>query len=128
MRRRNSPWRLITFISALLVAVAWIGVSGWWVSQSWPLRNAMGRVEQAREQAQCSTRSGSQANQIRCRELVEIMHRAETAELYFVDGLLVFGPSLLLIGVAFWARRGDPPGRTGSRHPPRHHHQRPTAA
>ena len=128
VRRRKSLLRSITFVSALVVALAWCVGAGWHVMESWPLRSALARVELARAENQCSSRMGSAANQMRCRELVEIMHRADRAEVYLVDGLIVFGPSLLLIVVAIWVRRSG--SHTNRRGGPRgHHHQhRPRAA
>jgi hypothetical protein len=126
--QRRSPWRSSIFIVGLLVALAWMGAAGWWVVDSWPMRAAMGRVEQARAESQCSVRSGSSANQVRCRELVEIMARAEQAQSYFIDGILVFGPALLLVGIVYWRSRKERPRRGGTPHPPPQHHHRPSAA
>jgi hypothetical protein len=120
--QRRSPWRIPVLILAFLVGLAWSGGSGWWVIDSWPMRATMDRVDQARAESQCSVRSGSGANQARCRELVELMHRAGQAQGYFIDGLIVFGPSVLLVGLVFWLTRGRGPQR-----PPQHHH-RPSAA
>jgi hypothetical protein len=130
VRRRRSHLRSITFLTALVVALAWCVGAGLHVMESWPLRNALARVELARAENQCSSRTGSAANQMRCRELVEIMHRADRAEVYLVDGVIVFGPSLLLIGVALWVwRSGSSTGRGGPRRQRgEHHHHRPRAA
>jgi hypothetical protein len=126
--RQKRLLRSITFVTALVVALAWCVGAGWHVMESWPLRNALARVELARAENQCSSRMGSAANQMRCRELVEIMHRADRAEVYLVDGLIVFGPSLLLVAVAIWVRRSgsDTNRRGGSRGHP--HQHRPRAA
>ncbi len=125
---RHSPWRTVAFAAALLTAVSWIGASGWWVSQSWALRDVMARIELSREGIACGNRSASPANQQRCRDLAEIMHSAEVAEAYFADGVVVLGPALLVIGLAFWLRRrGNRPDRR-SHHGPHHHHHRPSAA
>lgn len=124
---RQSPWRTVAFTAALLTAVAWSGVSGWWVSQSWQYRDVMARVELAREGIACGNRSASPANQQRCRDLAEIMHSAEVAEAYFADGVVVLGPTLLLVGLAFWLRRRGA-SRDGRNHHGPHHHHRPSAA
>ena len=47
---RQSPWRLVAFSAALVIAVTWSVASGWYVSQSWPLRQTMARIELAREE------------------------------------------------------------------------------
>lgn len=122
VRRRRNPFRSITFVSALLVALAWAGGSGWWVSRSWPWDIALAKVEQARSEARCNTRWADPSFRSRCRELVAVMARADRAHLYFNDAMVVFGPSFLLIGMALWLRgRSDPPRR----HP---HHRRASAA
>ncbi len=124
---RQSPWRSIAFASALLIAGIWAVGSGWRVSEAWPVRDALARVDLAREEIACGNRSVSPANQQRCRDLAEIMSRSEQAEAYFLDGLVVFGPTLLLLGAAFWIRRGQGGGRHNG-HPGHHHHRRPSAA
>ena len=127
--QRRSSWRSPVFIIALIIALGWIGGAGWWVMESWPMRATMGRVELARAENQCNARSGSPANQARCRDLVELMHRAEQAQDYFIDGILVFGPALLLVGIVYWrSRKTRPPRRGGTHHPPPQHHHRPSAA
>lgn len=123
---RQSPWRSIAFASALLIAGIWAVGAGWHVSETWPVRNAMARVDLAREEIACGNRSASAANQQRCRDLAEIMSQAEQAERYFIDGLVVFGPTLVLLGAALWFRRGQK-GTRRNRHPPHHHHHRPSA-
>ena len=126
--RRQSPWRSVAFASALLIAGIWAIGAGWHVSEAWPVRKAMARVDLAREEIACGNRSASPANQQRCRDLAEIMSRAEQAEAYFIDGLVVFGPTVLLLGAAFWFRRGQ--GGDGGRHNGHHghhHHRRPSA-
>ena len=120
---RRSPWRAIAFAAALLTAVAWGVVSGWYVSDAWQFRHAKARMELAREEISCGNRSGSPANQQRCRDLAELMSRASQAEGYFIDGVIVFGPVLALLGVAFWLHRGQ---RGGHKDRPHHHH--PSAA
>jgi hypothetical protein len=125
---RRSPWRTPAVIVAILVGLAWIGASGWWVIEAWPMRATMGRVDLARAENQCNARSGSAANQARCRDLVELMHRAEQAQDYFIDGILVFGPPILLFGIVYWRSRRHPPRRGGTHHPPPQHHHRPSAA
>ena len=124
---RQSPWRKVAFAAALLIAVTWSAVSGWWVSQSWQYRDVMARVELAREGIACGNRSASAANQQRCRDLAEIMHSAEVAEAYFADGVVILGPGLLLIGLAFWLRRRSGQRDRRNNHGP-HHHHRPSAA
>ncbi len=123
---RQSPWRTVAFVAALLTAVTWSAVSGWWVSQSWQYRDVMARVELAREGIACGNRSASPANQQRCRDLAEIMHSAEVAEAYFADGVVVLGPGLLLIGLALWLRRRG--ARRDRRNHGPDHHRRPSAA
>jgi len=123
---RQSPWRSVAFATALLIAGIWAVGSGWQVSEAWPVRKAMARVDLAREEIACGNRSASPANQQRCRDLAEIMSRAEQAEAYFLDGVVVFGPSIVLLGVAFWLRRGQGGGRHNGHHG--HHHRRPSAA
>lgn len=130
--RRQSPWRSIAFAAALMVAGIWAVGSGWQVSETWPVRDALSRVDLAREEIACGNRSASPANQQRCRDLAEIMNHAERAEAYFMDGLVVLGPSLLLLIAAFWIRRGQGGGNGGRQnghHDGRHHHhRRPSAA
>jgi len=124
--RRQSPWRSVAFASALLIAGIWAIGAGWHVSEAWPVRKAMARVDLAREEIACGNRSASPANQQRCRDLAEIMSRAEQAEAYFIDGVVVFGPAvLLLLGAAFWFRRGH--GGGGNDHHGHNHHRRPSA-
>ena len=124
---RQSPLRTVAFAAALLVSAAWAIGAGWYVSDRWPVRNAMARVELAREEMACGNRSASPANQQRCRDLAEIVSRAELAEGYFLDGLVVFGPVFIVIGGAFWLRRG-PRGGPGDHHSSHHNHHRPPAA
>ena len=121
---RQSPWRSIAVATAVLIAGIWAVGSGWQVSEAWPVRDALARVDLAREEIACGNRSASPANQQRCRDLAEIMSRGEQAEAYFLDGLVVFGPTLLLLGAAFWIRRGH----GGNRHNGHHGHRRPSAA
>lgn len=123
--RQQSPWRLIAFASALLVAVIWAIGAGYHVSEAWPVRSAMARVELAREEIACGNRSASAANQQRCRDLAEIVSRAELAEGYFFDGLIVFGPTLVLLGAAWWFRRGQGGSRKNGHHPGQQHNHRP---
>ena len=126
--RRQSPWRSVALASALLIAGIWAIGAGWHVSEAWPVRKAMARVDLAREEIACGNRSASPANQQRCRDLAEIMSRAEQAEAYFIDGLVVFGPTVLVLGAAFWFRLGQ--GGDGGRHNGHHghpHHRRPSA-
>lgn len=123
--QRQSPWRWIAFAMALLIACIWAVGAGWYVSESWSFRHATARMELAREEIACGNRSASQANQQRCRDMAEIVSRAEVAERYFLDGMVVFGPALVLLGVAFWFRRGGRGGRNDHRG---HHHDRPSAA
>jgi len=127
---RQSPLRLIAFAVALLIAIGWAIGAGWYVVEQWPVRAAMARVELAREEIACGNRSASTANQQRCRDLAEIMSRADQAQAYFIDGLVVFGPTLLLLGAAWWVRRGQGGTRNRPRsgHAPPHRHHRPSAA
>ncbi len=119
-------WRSLACVATLLMALGWGIGSGWWVSQSWSLRGAMARIELAREESQCGNRSGSPANQQRCRDMAEIMSNAQTAQAYFVDGAIVLGPALLLLGLAVWLWRGmDPRDRRRNGRP---HHDRHTSA
>lgn len=120
--RQQSPWRLIAFASALLVAIIWAIGAGYHVSEAWPVRSALARVDLAREEIACGNRSASAANQQRCRDLAEIVSRAGLAEGYFLDGLVVFGPTLVLLGGAYWLRRGHAGSRKSSQHPGSHHH------
>ncbi|MBM3549783.1 MAG: hypothetical protein FJX54_22825 [Alphaproteobacteria bacterium] len=125
---RQSPWRPIAFAVALLIACIWAGGAGWYVMQQWPVRAAMARVELSREEIACGNRSASPANQQRCRDLAGIMSSAEQAEWYFIDGLIVFGPTLALLGFGWWVRRSQRSG--GRSHHSRHHHRphpRPSA-
>lgn len=124
---RQTPWRTVALAAALLTALTWSGVSGWWVSQSWTHRDVMARVELAREEIACGNRSASPANQQRCRDLAVLVNSAEVAEAYFIDGVVVFGPALLFVGLAFWLRRRGG-HRDGRNHPGPHHHRRPSAA
>ncbi len=117
--RQQNPWRLIALASALLVAVIWAIGAGYHVSEAWPARNALARVDLAREEIACGNRSASAANQQRCRDLAEIVSRAELAEGYFFDGLVVLAPTLLLFGVVAWRIRGRP-----ERHAPHRAHPR----
>lgn len=120
-------WRSLACVATLLMALGWGVGSGWWVSQSWPLRGAMARIELAREESQCGNRSASAANQQRCRDMAEIMSNAETAQAYFIDGTIVLGPALLLLGLAVWLWRGlDPRDRRRQGRP--HHDHHPSAA
>jgi hypothetical protein len=123
---RQGPWRSIAFAIALLIATIWAVGAGWYVSDAWPVRSAMARIELSREEIACGNRSASAANQQRCRDLAEIMSRADQAQAYFFDGLIVFGPALLIFGLAYWLRPRRPPGRPKNQHP--HHHHRPSAA
>jgi hypothetical protein len=120
---RQSPWRPIALAVALIIAGTWAVGAGWYVSEAWPVRAAMARVELAREQNACGNRSAS--SQQGCRELAEIMSRAVQAQSYFVDGAVVFGPAVLLLGFAWWLRRSQRRPRNGPHHP--HHHHTPSA-
>ena len=126
--RRQTPWRSVAFASALLIAAIWAIGAGWHVSEAWPVRKAMARVDLAREEIACGNRSASPANQQRCRDLAEIMHSAEMAEAYFADGVVVLGPALLVIGLAFWLRRRGARLDRRGHHGPHPHHHRPSAA
>ena len=88
----------------------------------------MVRVDLSREEIACGNRSASPANQQRCRDLAAIMSRAEQAEAYYIDGLVVFGPTMLLLGAALWFRRrqGEDGGRRNDHHG-HHHHRGPSA-
>jgi hypothetical protein len=125
---RQSPWRSIAFAVALLIASIWAVGAGWFVSDAWPARNAMARIELSRDAISCGNRSASPAKQQGCRDLAEIMSRAEQAEGYFIDGVVVFGPVLVLLGVAWWLRRGQRGGGKGHKNHHPHHHHRPSAA
>jgi hypothetical protein len=123
---RQGSLRTIIFAVSLLVAVLWAIGSAWYVSESWPVRHAKARADLAREEVACGNRSASPANQQRCRDLAEIMNRAELAESYFIDGVVVVGPMLVIVGVALWLRRGARGGRKDHHgHPHRH---KPTEA
>lgn len=98
-------WRTAAFVMAAIMAGLWAIVSGLRVSEAWPVRGALARVELAREETACGNRTASPANQQRCRDLAEVMNRADQAEAYFLDGLVVFGPPALLLGVGLWFRR-----------------------
>lgn len=124
---QRNIWRSLACVAALLLALSWGIGSGWWVSQSWPLRGAMARIELAREEVQCANRSASSANQQRCRDMAEIMSKADMAEAYFIDGAVVLGPSLILLGLAIWLWRGLDPGDR-RRHDRPHHDHHPSAA
>jgi hypothetical protein len=126
---RRSSWRYLTFAILTVIATVWTVGASWQVSRDWPVRDALARVDLSREENACSYRAGED-NQARCRDLARIMSRADHATTYFEDGLMVFGPVLPLIVLAWWLLSGSKGGRSDHRrhsyHPPRHH--RPSAA
>ena len=127
--QRHSLWRSIGLAATLLVAGTWAAGTGWQVSRSWALREALARVELAREEAACSYRMGGPDNEQRCRELARIISHTDLAKTYFTDGVIVVLPVLALLGLAFWLGHSPRP-----HHPPQRphdydrHHRRPSPA
>ena len=95
------------FAVSVAVAAAWVIGTSLWIAPTWPLRSAMAKVEQAREEARCAYRPGDDALQERCRDTVQLIYSGENATAYFEDGLIILGPALLaLLGGVVWLRRG----------------------
>jgi len=117
MRRMVGSW--VVFAASVFVAVSWVIGASLWIAPTWPLRSAMAKVEQAREESRCAYRPGDQDIQDRCRDTVQLIYSGENATAYFEDGLIVFGPALLaLVGGFVWLRRGRMQRR---RHDRQHH-------
>lgn len=123
MQRHTSSWRLILGAVLILAGGLWAILTTARLNDSWPVRDALARVELAREEANCSYRMGGTDNQQRCRDLAQLISRGDSATAYFNDGLIILGPALLLFvvaGLLFRGRREHrPPHRT---HPRLHHH------
>lgn len=122
---RARVWRSLLSYAAVLLAWGWMLGAGGWLFPAWPARAAIDRVELARDQAQCTFRSVSPANQARCREIVRMDHSAHAARVYFEDGLIIVGPGLLLLAGAVVLRRGARP--LALRHEPVHRRSVTTA-
>lgn len=129
MQRQASSWRVIVGATLVLVGSLWAALAGGHLSKSWPVRDALARVELSREEVACGHRMGGSENQQRCKDLAQVMSRADTATEYFNDGLVVLAPALLLFGVAAWLIRGRPERHAPHRvHPRLHDLRRPSAA
>jgi hypothetical protein len=128
---RFPTWRFLALVAVTLIAFGWTIGASWQVSRSWPVRDALARVDLSREQVACNHRFGAD-NQQRCRELARLMNRADRATAYFEDGLMVFGPVLPLIGLGWWLLHGMRGGQRDRRHGHGYHHahrhHRPSAA
>ncbi|MBI1776137.1 MAG: hypothetical protein HYR63_12395 [Proteobacteria bacterium] len=118
---RQPFWRPVVSVSSLLLALSWSIGAGYWTVQRWPLRDNLMRLELSRSESECGLRPGGPANVERCKDLVRISHRAVEGSWMLQDGLIVFGPMLLGVWIAFAVRRG---GHDREPRAPREHRNR----